>query len=1028
MQLRHRPKRLIAHAIAGLLALSLSLTHATVQAEEFSEDNLLLLDFKLGRTILGQSVTAYSLNNTIVISLAEASAALEFPIEVDADNGTASGWFLSKDRKFELDINTRTVTIEGISQPLKPSDAISHEYAIYVPLKVFSHWFPADLTLQLTSMAINVEPREPLPSQLRAQRRQQAGKRFVMSPPELPNITTPYRLIGPPIADVSLSYFVRRDTEPQITSATTSWNHSTLLRGDLAYMSSSIYLSGNKDKEVQTARMTLSRDKPYTPSGISRIEVGDILPPSLPGVPQYSMERGIQVQGSSHSDTDLYSPDGNKTRISGDILQGWEVELLHNGIRVDYQIIDVEGRYDFRDLILYTGANTFELLFYGPAGERRTETITRYGGSDAIHAGNLSYQLSASQQNKPLYEQEIDTTIATTDLGTGRYTASLGYGISPNLSVNSTWNSIVTDGTRLNYYGAGFQTDWRFVTLGLSGTKDPLGGTIWDAVINTPYTMRLWGFQTQLQHTQYADSVIATDPNTQTKLTSLSRVILTGKIKSISTRFAATHNRQLNLSTTSYGLDLSTKVGNSRVGNSLSSLVYQDPKEPNKPSGLTGTLYFDSKLFPLLVRGAYNYRLQPERESLQYSLTSDLNIAHDMSMYFGLEYRAVTKVSRYTAGMSWLLKHVTLSPRIIYDSNDTYLGFISATFSLSPKPERSGVLFSGKSMAQSGAVASRVFNDIDGDGKFSAGDKPIPNATVYATQLFRNVDTDEHGTAYLTGLHPGRASDIRLDQESLPDTTMISRHLGNSVQPRPAHWDIIDFPVIITGEIDGKLLQRGDDNMLKPQPGMVVELRDTNNELVDFKISSYDGFFVFEHIPHGQYTITLTAKYKDILTHPAPSVELNENAPDHSGLELIVKAQQAPVTGSFFPKGNEAAIILTVPESVAPEISTPLSSIALPLPTETSLPPITYRLQLGAFGSQASADAAIALLLQRHNSDLLQGLELRVERSNQDARGIFYRVQATGKLDATTAKALCQQFKQRRQNCVVVTKKITTPP
>lgn len=1016
MELCHKLRRLLTHAaIASLLTFSLSFP-ATTLAEAFDENGLLLLDLTLDREILGQSVTAYTSRGIVYVSLAETAAALEFPIEVDANNNSAKGWFLSQERRFELNLKTKTVTIADETQTLSSTDALVHEQDIFVPLSAFSHWFPVDLAFEMISLSIKVSPREPLPTQLRASRRQLVGKRFVMTPPELPNVTPSYTLIGPPVADISLGYSVRRDTDPEITDPDTNWSHSTLIRNDLAYMSSSIYLSGGKHESIQNARMTLSREEPFTPAGIDKIEVGDIIPAWLQGAPQHGFERGILVQGSTKKDSELYSLDGNKTHISGDIHQDWEVELLHNGIRIDYQLIGPNGRYDFREIDLYSDTNTFELIFYGPAGERRSEIITRYGAANAIREGNISYQFSASQLGKPLHEDSIDPAIPDTDLGSGRYTTDLVYDISSGLSVNSGWNSVVTDGDRLNYYGAGLQTRWRVISLGLKGIKDPLGGTIWNAVINTPLTAELWGFNTKIQYTQYANSVVGTDPETEEKLSSHTNITVSGKIAAVASRFVVNHNEQENSSSTNYGADLSMKAGSTRFGNALYRQTYDDPNTPNKPSKSTGSLYFDSMLLPLYIRGTYNYQLQPEHKPLQYELTTDVSVAADMSMNFSLKYTPDNKLSTYTAGLSWHLKHIRLTPRISHNSDGTYMGFISASFSLSPRHERKGLLMSSKSTAQFGTVASRVFTDIDGDGVFSDGDPPIPNAIVYAPQQRRHIETDEQGMAYLTGLQSKRASDIRLDQETLPDTKMISQHKGNSVQPRPGHRDIIDFPITIGGEIDGTLLQRNADNTLTPRSGLVVELRDINNELVDFKISGQGGFFLFDFVPYGQYSLTLTEDNRDKLTHSAPTVVLSETTPDQSGLELVVNIPDTRATHSFIPQAATKTSIIPTPAA----FEAPAAAPSLP-PASTPSPSIT--LQLGAFSNQVKANAAIQLFKQRYGSDTLKGLNLHVEQINLGARGTFYRVQASGPEDGKLASSRCQQLNTLGQSCIVVTQK-----
>ncbi len=1012
LESRRRLKRsILGLVITSAVSLPLALPAATAP---FDENNLLLVDFILEREILGQSVTAYTTDDTTYVSLSEAAAALEFPIEVNSAEGRAKGWFISQSRTFELDLNQRTISIEDETNSLAADDALVYEHDIFIPITTFSRWFPADLSVEMRTLSVTVSPREQLPAQLRAARRQVAGTRFVMEPPSLPNITPSYELIGPPVADITLGYSIIRETKPTPLDPETQWMHSTLLRNDLAYMSSSIYLHGNKNDSLQNARMTLSRDEPFTPSGISRIEVGDIQPSWLEGAPQYDFERGVRIAGSTKKGSDLYSADGSKTYISGDILPDWEVELLHNGVRIDYQFVGPDGRYDFHELDLFTGANVFELVFYGPAGERRTETITRYGGTSHLSPGNIGYQFSASQLGQPLHESEPNTEIPEEDLGSGRYTADLAYSLTPSLSVNTGWNSVVSNAERFNYYGLGIRKGLRYASVELEGIKDPIGGTIWNAVLSTPFSSNLLGFSTKFQHTQYADSVVATAPNSDIQLTSRTSVTATGNIYALSTRLAATHNKTAANSTTNYALDLSSKIQSTRIGNSLSLETYDDPLQPNKDDRVSGSLYFDSRLMPLFIRGAYSYQLQPEREALQYMLRADVVIATDMSMNFGIEHTPLNELTTYSTGMSWHMKHLTLSPRIEYESDGTYKGFIFATFSLSPKPERRGIFASGTSLAQSGAVASRVFNDMDNDGQYSDGDTPIANATVYAPQLFQTVETDEYGVAYLTGLQARRPTDIRLDQDSLPETNMISVHPGNSVNPRPGHWDIVDFPVNLSGEIDGTIMQRRSDNSLAPQAGIVVELRNLQDELVDFRITSRDGFFIFDFVPFGTYTLTVTEDNRDRLTHPPLTLSLSELTPTHTHQDITLGTTEISPF-SIAPRGSIAPTNRAETISQPTMTTKPPAALQQPLATNN-----TAVLQLGAFSNADKANNAIALFKQKFENTALKGFELYAQPVDLGAKGTLYRVQARGTANSNEAQTLCQRLKRLGQSCIVI--------
>ncbi len=1014
MLLSHRPKRLIAHAFVALLALGLLLTQPAAQAEEFSEFDLLLLDFTLGRDTLAQSVTAYAYKNTIVVSLAEASAALEFPISVDANEGTAEGWFISKDRRFELDIGSATVTIEGEKQTLSPTDAIAYEYAIYVPLDTFSRWFPVDLSADIPTMSIKIEAREQLPTQLRAQRRQFAGQRFILAAPSLPRIKAPYRLIGPHSADLSFGYSIQRD--PNISKTQTNLTHSSLIRGDLAFMTSSIYLSGNDSDSLTNARITLSRRPPYTPAGINLIEIGDITPLAIRGTPQNNLEQGLLIRGAAFGGSDPYDLNGNRTQISGDVLEGWEIELLQNGIRIDYQIIGPEGRYDFRDLELYSGSNIFELIFYGPAGEQYSKTITRYSGAQSIRKNSLSYQLSASNKGKKVYdsEQDLVQVAGMTDIGTDRYTAKLDYGLLSNLSVGAGLNSVVENSERLNYASLSFRTGWRSLYMSLSATNDPLGGTIWDGSVDIPANIRFLGFNAQLNHTRYATSVLETDASSDLRIESRSSIVLTGTPEGISTRFSASHSNLNQSTTTIYSLDLSQKIKGTRIGNTLN---YQDYSTNSLPGTLTGNLYFSSKYAPLTLRGNIDYQIQPESEPLFYQLRTDLRIASDMGMAFSFDHTPTNKLSRMTASLNWRLKYVNLSPRLTYDSEERFSGFIFAALSLSPKPDRLGILVSGNPMANNGGVVSRVFLDNDNNGQFSNRDTPLANVDIYAPQAFRHSETNADGTAYLTGLSPNKATDIRLDHNSLPGIDMDATQPGNSVQLRPAQWVTIDFPVVTTGEVDGTLYQLRDNKQL-PLPGVMIELRNARNEVSDFRISGHDGFFLFDRVPYGRYTLTLNKKYQNKLLQPAPKFQLKKYNPNQLGITLVVSALKTKKTTSGFAKG--------APLRVSPiqKSKTIQPTIKQPNPAEiknTLAPSIAnpYALQLGAYKEKIRAESAIHQLLQRH-ANLLQNLQLLATRSDLGSRGVFFRIRASGNLSEAQAKTLCRQLKQRGQSCIAV--------
>lgn len=1034
-KLLNSPLRHLTRALGILLSLIVVMVGSSAQAQEFNEFDLLLLDFTLGRDVVGQSVTAYRYRESIVVSLAEAGAALEFPIAVDYENGTASGWFIEKERTFELNVNEGTVTVNGETVWIDSNEVAAHDFSIFVSLDVFSKWFPVDLEFNESTMTIAITPREKLPAQLRADRKRHAGRRYVVGPPTLPEIPSPYKLIGSHSMDLSLGYFVRRETKPYITAPDNSLNYSALIRGDLAYMTSSIYLAGNDRDALTNGRITLSRARPDTPEGIGLIEVGDVTPINIRGAPQADLERGVVIKGGTFKDSNLYTLDGNRTHISGNELEGWEVELLQNGVRIDYQIVGADGRYDFRDLLLYGGANEFQLNFYGPAGEQRTETVIRYAGPQTIRKGNLNYEFSASQKDKSVYSDDASSFAEDPDAGTGRIGATVRYGVSKYLSLNGGWNNVVVSGKRLNYLTAGFGSNLHYINLSASVTRDPLGGNIFDGQLGIPATLKLWGIRTEFNHTRYATSVLDTDDESGTQISTRTQLSMSGNYGNIFGRFLATHSESVSLTSKVYNLDVSHKLGALRYGNSFIFKETEDLSRLDTPDQLTGVMYLTAKASPLAVRASAVYQLKPQSGMVSYNATATVSVDYDMDMTFGLDHFVETDVSLFSAGMNWHMNLLTLSPRLTYDSNGRYTGFVWARTSFAPRPDRFGVLMRGKSLASRGGVAARVFLDVDGDGKFGGNDKPLANVDVYADQSFRHEKTDKNGVAYIIGVDRTRPTDVRIDQASLPDISMYSTHTGNSVAPRPGGWHVIDFPVIGTGVVEGIIYQKQEEDKIF-LPGAMVELRKTSGELESFVISGYDGYFVFEHVPYGKYVVTVKEESRKRLISGEKRVLVNENTPEHFGIELTMKRS---VSRGFGFSQSLPASELENESIVKPEIK-PVTSSIVPIEEKEILPPAvivpsvtqapaqtdvktesnsSWALQLGAYSSRPSAENAIQQYKQRLKNQL-QGGEYRIERADLGARGIFYRVYAYGNMNEAEARLRCNQLKRTNQSCMVV--------
>jgi hypothetical protein len=72
---------------------------------------------KLKQRVISNAVMLYRYEKKFYLPLGEVMRAVEFPITVDPDQKTASGWFVKEGRSFKLDYSEKQVEIQGRESP-----------------------------------------------------------------------------------------------------------------------------------------------------------------------------------------------------------------------------------------------------------------------------------------------------------------------------------------------------------------------------------------------------------------------------------------------------------------------------------------------------------------------------------------------------------------------------------------------------------------------------------------------------------------------------------------------------------------------------------------------------------------------------------------------------------------------------------------------------------------------------------------------------------------------------------------------
>src|SRR5690606_9456952 len=207
--------------------------------------------------------------------------------------------------------------------------------------------------------------------------------------------------------------------------------------------------------------------------------------------------------------------------------------------------------------------------------------------------------------------------------------------------------------------------------------------------------------------------------------------------------------------------------------------------------------------------------------------------------------------------------------------------------SLGPDELGGGWRLSSDKLAQRGQAAVSVFLDEDGDGRRSRAEKALPGVGITAGQHGAADPTDARGHAVVDSLQPYHKVLVSVDESTLPDPYLVPRGKGVVITPRPGVPARIELAISPTGEVEGTI-EAPEGGVLA---GVELELVGADGQVAARTMSEYDGFFLFDRVAYGAYSLRLapdSAKALGVLGQAlgalATGVEVNrERAIDRLG-------------------------------------------------------------------------------------------------------------------------------------------------
>lgn len=819
----------------------------------------LLLEVRLRDLVLADALPGYIDGSSLLLPLRSMAEVLEFPIGVDPASGTASGWYIKENRLFFMNVRRGSVVIDGRQGKFDPAMAEIHDDDIYVDIRLLSQWFPIDITFDVSNMLVGIASREPLAIEEKLSREDYRKRLFGAQgaggeDTRHPVVKTPHKMLDWPMLSVDTDTRITRIKDGSHDLVT---DYHLMTSGEVGLTNAELFVAGDNRSKITESRLRFERKDPdgqvLGSIPVTEIAAGDIYSPEVPLVSRTQIGRGFTV-----SSVPLDTPsEFDKITLNGDLPLGWDVELFRNEVLISFQSSSGDGRYNFSNIPLLFGVNVLKLAFYGPQGQQREEIRQFRVGAGLVRPGEVQFRVTGNQHDaRVLYKKR--TTTSELD-GSTRMFAEAQLGITRNITAGVNMSALPTVQGQQRYLGLTSST-----TIGNIYTRGDFikqQGQGWAARLSGQTAIA--GVSVIAQHDHYHSYFSEYMPSSTDPQTSVSKLRLDGSIpESVVPRipFGLTldHSiRRSKASDTKLTKRMSMALGRATVTNSLSGNLAKDAAGAIDKS-LSGSVLVGGRIEDFRVRGQVGYQVAPIKEISTVALSGDWRITKEYQGRASLTRTlGVNKGTAYSVGATTAFDQLSAGLSADYTNEQEVIGRLTLNFSFSRDPASGDINMARGNISTKGAMSARVYLDNDANGTFSDGDVPLKGVGFTADGVPIKGRTAQNGFAYVAGLEPYRQQTFEVDTATLEDPFWVANPGGIRIVPRPGTTGEYEFPVVSTGEIDGTAFRVWQDGP-GSAAGVKVQLIDAEGQLVREISTAYDGFFLFDFVAPGDYSLRVS--------------------------------------------------------------------------------------------------------------------------------------------------------------------------
>jgi hypothetical protein len=771
-------------------------------------------------------------------------AALEVPASYDPSLQAALGFLADGTTRFELNLQRADVLVGDTHHALQPGQYLLRDQALFVLYSAVGEWIPVQIQWSKQAYQVRAVTAYPLPSGERG-KREARRKALLQQRAEAPTAAQLER--EAPWFDPGLFEFnatVRGGAENPDELVLNLKGVQRFLKGDLEYS-----VTGSRtDGETRDPRLDYGRLTYYDPLRTWQVQVGDTFSNFSPLLLDTQSLRG----GSFYTGGQQLR--FGRTTLIGTAPPGSEVDLIRQGVLLDFTVADAQGFYRFQNVPLTVDANLFEVTIYTPDGRRLSEFKQVAAQEEMLGAGALA-SLGAAGQG---------------DQGTSRFNIGGGevrYGLFPALTLGGY-------ALRLRNYVAAYETIEDLNAAGAFVLGRPaewlvlLGETARDRNAEGAGT-RLGAFlafqPVTLALERHAYTLDFAPPN-RTRSTEFSQPDRADTIDSVLARTRA-WGANIEARTTRSDFGESRRLSDNllrlerRLTRNLSAFAtfeQQRTHEAGYPGG-----GFDDQQVLATYRLATLERLEgfaQNRRALTGDDSAQLRASWLKNAQAGSPWSwELTYLTRHplddlgVAALGYLFpRNLRVSGRV--QSDGAWL--LQVDWSQPFRVTGEGVEALPAGMFGRAGVEGEVYVDANANGRRDAGETSAGDVQLLVPGI-SDMRSAADGRFRRWGMPAGAPIALDLDLLSA-DALLTPAEKHRYLTPRPGELVRLEIALVPSSGLDGVLRHAGGDPV-SPAEGLQLVLRREDGGQVAQARVEWDGAFIFEHIPPGSYILEADA-------------------------------------------------------------------------------------------------------------------------------------------------------------------------